>query len=272
MWLLALLTTIIYCSSSIISNAQVSGTVFRDFNANGAKDNSTTFNEPGVQGVIVKAFNSTNTQVGGTQTTSSTGSYSFTGLTLPVRIEFSGFGVGDYTGPSGTANGTSIQFITTSSTNVNFAVNASDDYWNNTLQANPKYLIPCYVSGDKDSPLVTNEAAIAVVEESDNGIAPTLEKAAKWGEVGAVWGSAFQRTKDRYFFSAILKRQAGLGPKGIGGIYMAENSGAAYAVTGSFSLQGVIPSNSSTPINAGSISRVTSPETADNYIRLSTTV
>ena len=37
------------------AQAQVSGTVFKDFNANGAKDNTTTFNEVGQDGVVVKS-------------------------------------------------------------------------------------------------------------------------------------------------------------------------------------------------------------------------
>ncbi len=36
------------------ANAQVSGTVFRDFNANGTKDTTTTFNEPFVEVVADK--------------------------------------------------------------------------------------------------------------------------------------------------------------------------------------------------------------------------
>ena len=267
-----LLYILFYGVATTIASAQVSGTVFRDFNANGTKDNTSTYSEPGVPNITVKAYNSAGTQVGSTQTTSATGTYSFTGLTLPIRVEFSGLGTGDYTAPSGTSNGTSIQFVTAASTNVNFAVNASDDYWNNTAQSNPKYLIPCYVNGDKDSPFVTNEAAIVAVDESDNGLAPTLDKVAKWSEVGAVWGSAFQRTKDRYFFSAMLKRHAGVGPKGLGGIYMIENTGSGYGVTGSFSLEGVTPSNGGSPINVGSVTRVTTPETDDNYIRFSTTL
>lgn len=36
--------------------AQISGVVFRDYNANGTRENTTTFTEPGVQGITVTAY------------------------------------------------------------------------------------------------------------------------------------------------------------------------------------------------------------------------
>ena len=56
--------------------ADISGKVFRDFNANGAFDTSATFNEVGMGGVTVKAFDATGAQVGAAATTGADGSYS----------------------------------------------------------------------------------------------------------------------------------------------------------------------------------------------------
>ena len=53
---------------SVVISAQVSGTVFRDFNANGVKDNSATFNESFVAGVTVKAYDASGSEVGSTTT------------------------------------------------------------------------------------------------------------------------------------------------------------------------------------------------------------
>jgi hypothetical protein len=39
-----------------LTSAQISGKVFRDFNANGMKDNSASYNEPFVGGVTVIAY------------------------------------------------------------------------------------------------------------------------------------------------------------------------------------------------------------------------
>lgn len=260
--------TAIFLVSINIAIAQVSGIAFRDFNANGSKENTATYKEPGLADITVKAFNSAGIQVGGTQITSSTGEYSFTGLTLPVRIEFSGLGQGDFSGASGSGSGTSIQFVSSASTSINFGVNAADDYWNNTAQADPSYLVPCYLNGDAASSHIATEPAIVAINESDNGLTPSLQYVALSPEVGSVWGSAFQRSKNRYFFGALAKRHFGYGPKGPGGIYIIENTGTNYAVTGSFTLSGVTPSNGGGAINVGNITRVTSPDTDDNYIRV----
>ena len=40
-------------------NAQVSGVVYRDFNSNGVKNNTASYNEPGVAGITVKAYDET---------------------------------------------------------------------------------------------------------------------------------------------------------------------------------------------------------------------
>jgi hypothetical protein len=60
--------------------SQISGTVFRDFNENGTQDVTTSYNEVGVAGVTVKAYNNLGVEVGSTAT-SPTGSYMFSGLT-----------------------------------------------------------------------------------------------------------------------------------------------------------------------------------------------
>ena len=74
------------------ASAQISGTVFKDFNFNGTQQTSGFPTEPGVYGVQVKAFNAANVQLGPTKITSTSGAYSFTAGEIPsgtpVRIEF----------------------------------------------------------------------------------------------------------------------------------------------------------------------------------------
>ena len=113
-----LLSVILLVTVTQQLRAQVSGTVFRDYNGNGVKDNTASFNEPFVQGVTVKA-----TLVNGnsfTATTNAAGAYSFTVGQIPaasaVRIEFSGFATGDYPAFKGTGNTTNVAFVTAPST------------------------------------------------------------------------------------------------------------------------------------------------------------
>ncbi len=58
---------------------QVSGVVFRDYNANGIRNTGASYNEEGVGNVTVKAYNAAGAEVGSVVTTP-TGAYSFTGL------------------------------------------------------------------------------------------------------------------------------------------------------------------------------------------------
>ena len=65
------------CAGSIIltlcstaAYADISGTVFRDFNANGVKDNAANFNESGIGGITVSCTDSSGGT--GSSTTSST--------------------------------------------------------------------------------------------------------------------------------------------------------------------------------------------------------
>ncbi len=253
------------------SNAQVSGTVFRDFNGNGVKNNSATFNEPFVAGVTVKAFNSANVQLGATKTTDAVGAYSFTVVEIPaataVRIEFSGLASADFTSANGAGNGTNVQFVTAPNASTNFAVNAPDDYWDNAGTPNPKLLAIVYAHGDINHTNSANTTfGIVQIDNNTTGHTPTIVNVAKQSQVGSLWGIGYQKIQNRYFCGSFLKRHVGLGPKGVGGVYMANLSGANYALSGSFTLQGVTPSNSATALDMGTVNRVSTPNTSDFYL------
>lgn len=258
------------------AKAQVSGTVFRDFNGNGVKNNTATFNEPFVAGVTVKAFNAANVQVGATKTTDAAGAYSFTAVEIPsgtaVRIEFSGLATGDYTSANGTGNGTNVQFVTAGAgVTANFALDAPDDYWDNTGSPNPKLLSIVYAHGDINHTNSSNAAfGIKQIDNNTNGHTPTIVNVASQALVGSVWGMGYQKAQNRFFFGSFLKRHVGFGPQGVGGVYMANLSGANYALSGSFTLQGVTPSNSATALDMGAVTRVSTPNTSDNYLATGT--
>ncbi len=74
---LALVFTFVLISS--ITMAQVTGTVFRDFNGNGTKDNTAAFNEVGMPNVVIKAIDASGAST--TTTTDINGNYSFSGAT-----------------------------------------------------------------------------------------------------------------------------------------------------------------------------------------------
>lgn len=256
-------------------NAQVSGTVFRDYNGNGTKESL----EPLVAGITVNIYTAASaTPCGSAVTTSAAApNYSITGTCSgAVRVEFelpttnpnacgplSGV---DFSAVGGSTYGTAVQFVTNPATNVNFAVTYPDDYWDNTNNPAPGFLIPNYVNGAAvNSPHATS-AAVLRIDNNQSGLTPTTTKVADWAEVGAVWGMAHQKSEDRFFMSTLAKRHSGFGPQGPGGVYIAEKVSGSYDVTGSFTLDGVTPANGGGAISLGSITRVTSPATADNYL------
>ncbi len=219
-WLMFLMLFI----AASAANAQISGTVYRDFNANGVKDASASYNENGLAGVTVKAYNSANALVG-TTISAASGTYSFTGLTLPLRIEFSGFATGDYTGPAGSNNSSSIQFYSAANSTANFGVNYPSDY----TQPNPLVIYPQVTSGN----LTGNAAAFPAIFTSGYSgtgydkyigqsgyVAPTT--ITDHQTVGSLWGMAYSRQTQKAFTSAVFRRQAVLGPLGIGGIYQVD--------------------------------------------------
>jgi hypothetical protein len=267
-----------YCLLFLLSNqlsAQISGTVFRDYNGDGIK-NTGAFNEPNVSGITVKAtiLNGTNF----TTITNSLGNYSFTAAQIPsgtdVRIEFLNLGFGDFSGFSGMANRTNVQFITTPSTNVNFAVNAPDDFYNNVTNPDPTLMAVTERRGILNGgdggkyTLVQLKNSSSGPNNPSNNEEVTIDttiRPAVHSQTGSLFGLAYQSKQDRFFATALIKRVSDFGPRGPGGIYIASKSGVNYNNTASFSLQGVVPSNGGTALDFGSVTRSSIPSN-DNYM------
>ena len=215
-----------------ITCSGLGGRVFRDFNLNGVKDNT---NEIGLAGVTVKAFNSSNAQVG-TTTSTANGTYSITGLSGSVRVEFSTLPAGYVSGPDGSSSGTSVQFVDLNSTvgcDVNFGVNHPDDFCAKS-GVQPKVAVPCYANGAFNA-TGTNGAGLedALVsfpynktgDKATSGNAPNL--LASYNKIGSVWGMAYNKYNKTLFATAFMKRHSGFGPQGISGLYVVQNADAS---------------------------------------------
>ncbi|MFM2327023.1 MAG: hypothetical protein RIR31_1225, partial [Bacteroidota bacterium] len=129
-----LFLTVLCSLVCFISNAQVSGLVFRDYNSNGTRQNTASYAEPLAQGVIVNAYNSSNTLVAsftstgsgysipasGTAYNGTAGSNTgFAASTTALRLEFiipsSGCVVNnaiDFASGGASAYGSSVRFVT----------------------------------------------------------------------------------------------------------------------------------------------------------------
>ncbi|WP_287601906.1 SdrD B-like domain-containing protein [Thiothrix sp.] len=246
------------CAGSIIltlcstaAYADISGTVFRDFNANGVKDNAANFNESGIGGITVSCTDSSGGT--GSTTTSSTpatlGHYTLTGCSGASRVEFKLNLPDDYPSAIGT-NNTNLQFITAPQTGVNFGVNYPVDYCDVT----PKVIIPMQHTADGTGSNSTSPALRSFsFSASGQSLSSSVTEITK-SEIGTTWGIAYDRVNKRIFQASFLKRHAGL-KDGLGYIYIGSQSGSDINYTDSFNLQGIIPSNGGNPIDLGTICR-----------------
>jgi hypothetical protein len=246
------------------ANAQVSGIVFRDFNANGVKDNTSTFNEVGLAGVTVTAYNTAGTAVG-TATSASDGTYTITGVSGAVRVEFTGLPTAYYSSKSG---GTSVQFVTAPVSGVNFAANVPDEYWDSST--NPRYVVPQYWNGSASantaetgivSTLYGNTGLNANYQNNNGaqGTGPVPRTDLLVSQIGTVWGEAYYKEQKHFYFTTFLKRHSGMAD-GPGYIYNVDYSSATPVLTGKFDLQGVVPSNGGAAIDLGTVTRTGSAD------------
>ena len=219
-----ILSLTFFFSSSGFS--QISGIVFRDYNANGTRQTGSTYNEDGVINVTVKAYNSANIEVGSV-VTSSTGAYSFTGLSLPVRIEFIPPLTDDYSGAFGTGSATSVQFYSSSTTTGNYGINYPEHYCHTT---NPNIVTTCFVNGRPTTGTAQTDVLVRHPHNATGNMTSNTYLGDA-GQLGSVWGVAYNRVSGDIYTSSIVKRHTamkdndGNGTEDIGAIYIKTLSG-----------------------------------------------
>ena len=210
---------------------EISGAVFNDFNANGTRDNS----DIGAANITIKAFNAANTQIS-TATSNSLGAYKLTGLTAaqPYRLEFTWNDTYVQSGALGTNSTSSVQFVNAGVADANFGVNVPSNY---CQTSNPLVMLPCYVNGNPSAAAVSPMDAVvaypynASSRSSISTQVPAVSHVATTGQVGALWGMAYQKTTKYMFGSAVLRRHSGFGTLGTGGIYKINMTTPASPVT-----------------------------------------
>ncbi|QTR50272.1 SdrD B-like domain-containing protein [Candidatus Thiothrix anitrata] len=216
--------------------ADISGKVFRDFNANGVFDTSANFSEVGFAGATVKAFDATGTQVA-TTTSGADGAYTLTGLTsgADYRVEFSW--AESWLKP-GTAGGTATQFVKDGASNINMALNNPLDY----SQPNDEVAVSVAIVGPTNQPVAAGRDYRNFGALVKFPITATGKPASPWGDpaspgyvapttlathqqIGSTSGAAYQRENKHLFVAAYAKRAVGFGSGGPGAIYRIEENG-----------------------------------------------
>jgi SdrD B-like domain/Secretion system C-terminal sorting domain len=231
-----LLVALCMLAFNISTQAQISGTVFRDFNGNGTRQNTAgTFVEPVVSGIVVNAYNTLDALIA-TQTTAATGAYTFpaSGANsvangIVVRLEFIIPATGvcglspsfDYSSFKGTGNGTSVQFVTggAAAININYGIFDPSQYVFDAAPFSNTYLFTSvlFFGNPTASPAGTaaNQKAFVKFPYNRSGNSTGLlasEILATNSQIGTTYGVAYSKQANKIFTSAFMKRHAGFGP------------------------------------------------------------
>ena len=218
-----LFVLLLFLGSSYVLRAQtISGTVYRDFNGNGTRQTSGVTIEPGTGGVLVNAYDASNSLVA-SAVSNPDGSYSMP-YTVPVRLEFVIPSVGsgnycsgaplDFTGFGG--DGNNIRFITASTSGIDYAIHYPFDYVSNT---NPPFYFPQYSNGNPLGGGTTGTATGFKGHLYNHTGTTAAAQTLALSQIGTTWGVAYSKQAKVLFSAAFVKRHAGLGPLGSGGIY-----------------------------------------------------
>ncbi len=204
----------------------LSGKVFQDYNGNGTFDTAGSPTLPaidaGVSGVTVMVYaangtsRSAMTLADGTWSIDTSAAPAFPAG--PYRVEFTNLPANfrpssrtndSATGGTTTNSGSTVQFVNNGTTaNINLAINVPEDYCQNNPTLCTAILRPGNQSGSRST-------SVSVPYDS-----PTVNtNLAVESQTGAVWGTAYKGSSKTIFQSALMKRHAGFGSLGTGGIY-----------------------------------------------------
>jgi hypothetical protein len=218
------------------SFSQISGLAFRDFNANGTRQNTAAFAEPLVNGVIVRAYNASEVLVAA-DTTGSNGSFGTYLLSVTsgtqVRLEFiigaTNFcgidGALDFSSSAGATYGSAVRFVTAGAgaININFAINNPYDYKQTGAPTiTDTMFVVRQVSGNpagggtsgtrnalyKFGYLSEGNTENAAYQLNPPGAIPLATNA----QIGTCYGLGYSAYANRAFTSAYMKRHYGFGP------------------------------------------------------------
>lgn len=192
--------------ASIVMAGTISGTIYVDYNMNGARD--TTGTSPNlavdsvVSGVTVTAYDSVGADRG-SSVSAANGTYSIiTSGTGPYRLEFTTLPSGYSPSAVGTNNATSVKFVADGpSTGNDFGIIRNRDY----CQNNPLIATPEFINGDN----IAAGTTLAALRYDATG---SLLSFGTSDETGSIWGLAWRRKDKKLLASSALKRHSGFGP------------------------------------------------------------
>ena len=210
------------CDPPICLGTQsIGGKVFSDFNNNGIQESS----ENGILGIEVRLYNDAK-QLQAVTTTKTKGLWSVDQLTAgqKMRVEYQ-IPSGLFDANPGLENKTRTQIAAVG----NCAVDLGIFQLNDLIDPQPWMVTSVFVKGDALNPMspAYNEPTLVVNHYSTTEGGPRLGPngnyyAASAGETGSIWGLGFQKETRMLYSGSFLKRNASLGPGGLGAVYVTD--------------------------------------------------
>lgn len=142
---------------------------------------------------------------------------------------------------SGTDNGTNVQFVPAGDCTADYGLVDLTTFCGD----DPQVVVTCYEGGSGVGN--TNPAMLKFRYDAD-GTMFARTTIATIEELGSVYGHGVDRATETTYVASMVKRHVGTGPRGLGGVYVADVGDAADLI-GDFDLQGIAG------IDVGSVNR-----------------
>lgn len=230
----------------IVSFSQITILTFEDVNNDGVQDTD----EELISGLSITATDANGNEFPFLDDGAGTFLLPAELVTSRIRVQVKGYN--DQLGP-GVAGPTSVFFVEDRNATILIPVSTGATF----AMSESRIMIPCYdagpIEGRSDPAFVSFPYMVDGVASSKGGEEVDPQKDAEVQEIGSTWGVAYQPTKERAFTSTLMKRHTGLGPEGLGGLYMIDYSGSEAEVH-AMNLQGIVPSEGPT-LDFGSVLR-----------------
>ncbi len=231
---LAVASSMLVAPGASAAPGTIVGTVFNDFAANGTMDSSPSGQtDSGISGVTVTAYDDAGSC--GSAVSSANGTYSLahTCTSSQIRVQFSTSGSavldGIQPGPLGhpgalaPASGSSVQFVGPNATGVDAGFLRPTDF----CQSSPQLVASCFYNGSAANDQATKKS-IAKWGYTASGV-PLIDadKLSAKSDLGAIYGLAHSRSRNKLYAAAVLRRHVGMGPSGLGAIYEVDDTTGA---------------------------------------------
>ena len=212
--------------ASSMAYANISGTVFRDYNINATQDTL----EPGLSGITVNAYDNSGA-VAATATTDANGAFDLATGAGNYRVEVvKPSYLYDTANGASTASKPSTFTAADGDSDIKVGVHNPADY----VSTNAKVISAVYSAGSlakaADNPSI--KAFAYDPNKKDN--TDSADVISKTGDTGTLWGLAYDPTNKKAYLGATLKRHAAVGPEGLGAIYVVDYSDPANTTTSLF--------------------------------------